>query len=212
MRYKAVVFDVDGVLVEVESIWKYIHRKLGTLDKAMKFAEMFYRGQISYEKWAYLDAMLWKGVKRSTFKSIVSQIPLKRGARELVDYLKSLGLKLIAISAGLDILTKRVSEELGLDYVASNEMVFEDDVFTGTVKVHVTFDNKGEVMKNILVSMGVAPEESIAIGDSEIDIPMFSIAGLAIAFNPKNPEVIYQADITVIGEIYTLQKVIQKVL
>jgi len=212
MKYRAIVFDVDGVLVEVDSIWRYIHRRLGTLDKAIKYAEMFHRGQISYEEWAYLDARLWRGIKKSTFKSIVSQIPFKRGARELVEQLKSLGLKIIAISAGLDILTKRVVEELGIDSAVSNEMIFEDDVFTGVVKVHVTYNNKGEVMREVLSSLGVDTRESIAVGDSEVDIPMFSVAGLAIAFNPKSPEVIYQADITVIGELYTLQKVVQKVL
>ena len=48
MKIKAIVFDVDGVLTEIDSVWRYIHRKLGTLEAAKVNAERYRRGEIDY--------------------------------------------------------------------------------------------------------------------------------------------------------------------
>ena len=46
-----------------------------------------------------------------------------------------------------------------------------------------------DIGENVLKELGVPPDEAIAIGDSESDIGMFSLAGLGIAMRNAPDEV-----------------------
>lgn len=193
-EYEAVVFDVDGVLTEVDSAWRYLHSMLGTLERARVNAELYKRGIIDYAEWARLDASLWRGVPYGRIVEIVRGMPLRAGARELAEYLKERGLVLVAVSAGLDVVAERVARELGFDYAVSNRLLFEGGVVTGEVEVVVEYDNKGEVLEEVCEEIGVETCACIAVGDSEVDAPMLERAGYGIAFDPKDEEVVEAAD------------------
>jgi len=195
--FKAVVFDVDGVLTEVDSIWQYIHEKLGTMDKALENKRKFERGEISYEEWAYLDVALWKGISRRKLEEILSGVKLRRGSKTLIKRLRRMGLEVIAISAGLDIVAQKICSELGITHFVSNTLVIDDDVVTGEVRVKVGYRNKDEVLRKICSKLGISTQECIAVGDSEVDVPMFKVSGLSILFNPKSTDIIKYADVVV---------------
>jgi len=212
-KVEAVVFDVDGVLTTVDSVWQFIHTHLGTTAEASRYREMYRQGEITYEQWALLDASLWKGVSEKRLKEIVTRIRLRDGARELLSSLKARGIKTAAISAGLDIVTKYVCRKLGIDECVSNRLVFRDGVFTGGVEVLVEYNNKGEVLRRLARSLGVELENTIAVGDSEIDISMFRVAGISVAFNPANRRVEEQADYVIKSPtLYPLKELLEKIL
>lgn len=48
--------------------------------------------------------------------------------------------------------------------------------------------DKGSGLLALCRSLGIDPAEAVAIGDSEVDIPMFPIAGLAVAVESGTPE------------------------
>lgn len=194
MEYKAVVFDVDGVLTEINSVWRYIHERLGTWERAKVHKDMFFEGKIDYEEWARLDVSLWKGVKYSYLKVILEQVPIRKCAKEVINYLKQKGFLVFAISAGIDLLVEIVSKKLGIDYYVSNKLITKDGVLTGKIIVQVGFKEKGKVMEKILTEHNILPKNTITIGDSEVDIEMFKVAGLAIAYNPTSQKVIENAD------------------
>jgi len=62
-KLRLVVFDVNGTLTKVVSSWQFLHERLGTWDKGKQYAEQFFRGVITYEDLARLDASLWKSLK-----------------------------------------------------------------------------------------------------------------------------------------------------
>jgi len=198
--FKAVIFDVDGVLTCIDSIWRFIHERVGTIREARKNAEKYYAGEITYEEWAKLDVELWKGLKYEKLISIVNEVPLREGAKEVVEKLKDLKIVTVAISAGLSLITNRIAEELGMDYAFSNDIVVKDGVVTGEVIVNVKANNKDEIMKTFCRLTGIRPNECIVVGDSMVDIPMFKIAGLSIAFNPTKEEISERAHVTVFSE------------
>lgn len=193
MKYKAVVFDVDGVLTEIESIWKFIHEKLGTWSIARKYAEMFKRKEIDYVKWAELDVSLWKGVSFSKILEIIREVKLREGGEELIRFLKSKGLKTVAISAGLDVLANHVANVLSIDKVVSNRLVIKNNVVTGEVDVKVLYDNKDVVLENVCRELGISPLETITVGDSEVDLPMMLRSGFSIAVNPTSDKIVKAA-------------------
>jgi len=87
------------------------------------------------------------------------------------------------VSSGLSLLSNWVHEKYGFDYSVSNDLLHENGILTGKVKIQVNYDKKAEWVERILKRFGVKPEEAIAIGDSKGDIDMFQMVGFSIAFN-----------------------------
>ncbi|MCK4249717.1 MAG: phosphoserine phosphatase, partial [Candidatus Omnitrophica bacterium] len=69
MKYKLIIFDIDGTITEHVSSWRYIHEKLDLWDVlACKYQEQFLAGRISYKKFCELDAAHWKGLSEKKIK------------------------------------------------------------------------------------------------------------------------------------------------
>ncbi|OGP91405.1 MAG: hypothetical protein A2156_12190 [Deltaproteobacteria bacterium RBG_16_48_10] len=182
--FKLVIFDLDGTLTQERSIWEYIHKKLGKwYGFAENYQKQFLAGKISYNQFCELDARVWKGMRVEDVREIAKAVPFHSGIDELIHYLKRKGLKLTLVSSGLSILSNWVHERYGFDYSISNDLLHEDGILTGKVKIQVHYDQKAEWVKRILKQFGVTPERSIAIGDSVGDLGMFQAVGFSIAFN-----------------------------
>jgi len=183
-KFKLAIFDLDGTLTQERSIWEYIHKQLGKwYGFAEEYQNQFLAGSISYERFCELDAQVWKGMKVEELSEIVKTVPFHRGVDELINHLKNKNLKLAMVSSGLSLLSNWVHQKYGFDYSVSNDLLHEDGILTGKVKIRVYYDKKGGWVEKILKQFGVKPEEMIAIGDSKGDIDMFQMVGFSIAFN-----------------------------
>jgi len=183
-QFKLVIFDLDGTLTQERSIWEYIHKKLGKwYGFAEEYQDLFLAGKISYEEFCERDAQVWKGMKLEELLEIVKAVPFHPGVNELINFLKQKGLNLSMVSSGLSLLTNWVHQRYGFDYSVSNNLLHENGVLTGKVKIQVYFDKKAEWVRKILNQFEVKPEEVIAVGDSRGDIDMFQMVGFSIAFN-----------------------------
>jgi len=182
--YKLVVFDLDGTLTRERSIWEYIHKELGKwYGFADNYQKEFLAGRISYEEFCERDARVWKGMRIEDVIEIAKTVPFHPGVDDLIDCLKQKGLRLALVSSGLSVLSSWVHERFGFDYSISNDLLHENGILTGKVKIQVYYDQKAEWVKKILGQFGVKPEECIAIGDSVGDLDMFRTVGFSIAFN-----------------------------
>ena len=187
MKYKLIVFDIDGTITRHISSWRYIHEKLGLWDiLAKKYQEQFLAGKISYRKFCELDATHWKGLKREKMVKAFQSIQYSKNVKKAVKKLKEKGFVLVAISTGLQFITDRIKNELKFDYVAGNRLTVRNGVLTGGVKINISHGAKGKTVKKILKRFGIKPSEMIAVGDSEGDIPMIKMAGYSIAFNSSD--------------------------
>jgi phosphoserine phosphatase len=186
--FKLVIFDLDGTLTQEPSIWKYIHLRL---EKWYGFIEnynaKFLAGGISYKELCEFESNTWKGMKVKELEEIVKAVPFHPGIDGLISYLKQKGLNLSMVSSGLSLLTNWVHQRYGFDYSVSNELLHENGILTGKVKIQVYYDKKAEWVRKILNQFGVRSEEVIAIGDSIGDIDMFQMVGFSIAFNSSCP-------------------------
>ena len=197
---KLVVFDVDGTLTKFVSSWQFLHEKLGTWGKGKQYAEQFFRGAITYEDWARLDASLWRGLKLESVRQIVDSIPYTYGAREVITTLRRNGFKVVLLSAGLSLVTERIDREIGVDASLANELKVENGFLTGEVKVNVSVHNKDMILLRMLKKFNLGVDECAAVGDDETLIPLFEKVGLSIAFNPRSWVVEEQADFVVKSE------------
>lgn len=187
MKYKLIVFDIDGTITRHVSSWRYIHEKLGLWDVlAKKYQDQFLAGKISYRRFCELDAAHWKGIEKSSLEKAFKSIKYSKNVKQVIKKLKRNGFKLAAISTGLQFITDRVKGELGFDYVTGNRLNTRGSKLTGGVTINISHGAKGKTVRGILKKFGVKKSEMIAIGDSEGDVPMIRLAGYSVAFNSSS--------------------------
>ena len=188
-HFKLAIFDLDGTLTLEKSIWEYIHVRLGKwYGFAEQYQKQFLEGKISYQEFCERDAEVWKGMKVEEMMEIIKNVPFHPGVDKLISHLRQKGLKLSMVSSGLSLLTNWVHERYGFDYSVSNDLLFEDGVLTGKVRIQVFYDKKAEWVRKILEQYEIKPEEAIAIGDSRGDMDMFQMVGFSVAFNSSCAE------------------------
>jgi phosphoserine phosphatase len=199
--FKLVIFDLDGTLTQERSVWEYIHKRLGKwYGFADEYQKQFLAGKISYEEFCEQDARVWKGMRVNELEEIVKTVPFHAGTDELIPFLKKKDLKLAMISSGLSLLSDWVHQKYGFDYSVSNDLLHENGVLNGKVKIQVYYDQKAKWVKRILKQFGIKPEEAIAVGDSKGDIDMFQKAGFSIAFNSSCKDLDRIANVCIPGQ------------
>jgi len=187
MKYKLIIFDIDGTITKHISSWRYIHEKLGLwYNLAYRYQEKFIAGKISYRKFCELDAAHWKGLPERKIREIFQEAPYVKNARRYLRNLKEMGFKLVAISTGLQYIAERIKKELGFDYILSNRLISRKGILTGKVKINITHGAKGKILGRILKRFRVKPDEVIVVGDSSGDIPLVKNSGYSIAFNSSD--------------------------
>lgn len=200
VQLKAVIFDLDGTLTPVRSVWQYIHEELGTWEShGRRSLQAFLAGEIDYQEFARRDAAAWAGVSRRRIEELVERIPLRPGARETVTALRRAGCRLAILSSGLDVLAERVRKHCSFDMVLANRLIFRDGMVTGEVEVKVGWHGKPEGLRHICRWFGTHPGEVAVVGDGVGDAPLFPLVKVGVAFNAP-PEVAAQAHVAVQGE------------
>lgn len=189
MKYKVLIFDIDGTITDHISSWQLIHEKLKIWDDlACRYQEQFLAGKISYRKFCVLDAAHWKGIPEKKVAALFKKPPYAKNALRSIKELKKMGFKLAAISTGLQYIPEKLKKDLGFDYCLFNKLLSRKGVLTGGVEINISHGAKGRILKKIFKKFRVTPHEVISIGDSAGDIPMAKNSGYSIAFNSSSKE------------------------
>ena len=197
---KLVVFDMDGVLTDTYSSWKYVHDYFNTSNE--KSVDAYLKGEIDDMEFIRRDAALWKengkAIKKEKLEEILSEVSLMKGAQECIKELKKKNIKTAIVSAGLNILAERVGNILDIDYVYSNGVnVAKDGFLTGEGQIGVKLKAKDETVERLAAKLDINYKNIVAVGNSCFDIPMFEVSGIGIAFNPDDECVRKYADIVI---------------
>ena len=118
------------------------------------------------------------------------RLQLNPGAQALVSACKAAGLKTLLVSGGFTFFADRVRERLGIDYSRANVLGVQDGVLTGTLVDQCWGDicdgaEKRRTLLELASLMGIAPAQTIAVGDGANDLPMMAAAGLSVAYHAK---------------------------
>lgn len=203
MDYKFVAFDLDGVLVDTLSSWVWMHRHFGVNNDHSLYA--YQRGEIDYAEFMRRDIELWLEKKKdmtiSDVEGILSEVPIMKGAKEVVAELKKEGIKTAIISCGIEVLANRIAKEFGIDFVVANGLVVEEDGrLTGEGTLSIELADKGKPLRKLLEENDIRKEEAVAVGNSYGDAGMFQVCGLRIAFNPQDDTIREKANVVVEGD------------
>lgn len=182
-KHLLVIFDVEGVLYDAEYL-PILAEKLNKEAEIWEITKKGIQGIINWEDGLRTRVDALKGLDFETCKAVADSLPIMTGAKEACKALKDAGWKIMAVSGGFTIMTNRLKEELGLDHVYSNELIFKDGKLDG-VKIFVDSD-KSKAAKIKIAEWGEKKENIACVVDGANDVKLFDICGLSIAYRAQD--------------------------
>ncbi|RKE95427.1 phosphoserine phosphatase SerB [Ichthyenterobacterium magnum] len=182
---RLVCFDMDSTLIQTEVIDE-LAELAGVGNEVKTITESAMQGEINFNESFIRRMKLLKGLKEEVLHDVAVNLPITKGARRLIDTLKSYGFKTAILSGGFTYFGHYLQKELGIDYVYANQLEIKDGVLTGNYLGDiVNGDKKAEYLKQIAEKEGINISQTIAVGDGANDLQMLNLAGLGIAFHAK---------------------------
>ena len=193
---RLVVMDVDSTLITGEVI-DLLAARAGCAAEVAKITAAAMRGELDFASSLRERVALLAGLDAGVLDDVRRELRLTAGARTLIRTLGELGYKFGIVSGGFIQVIGPLAAELGIGYVAANELGIEAGKLTGRV-VGPVIDRAGkaEALRGFARDAGVPLSQTVAIGDGANDLDMIAAAGLGVAFNAK-PAVRDAADTSV---------------
>jgi phosphoserine phosphatase len=193
---RLVVMDVDSTLITGEVI-DLLAARAGCAEEVAKITAAAMRGELDFASSLRERVALLAGLDAGVLDDVRRELRLTAGARTLIRTLGELGYKFGIVSGGFIQVIGPLAAELGIGYVAANELGIEAGKLTGRV-VGPVIDRAGkaEALRGFARDAGVPLSQTVAIGDGANDLDMIAAAGLGVAFNAK-PAVRDAADTSV---------------
>ncbi|MEY2839258.1 MAG: phosphoserine phosphatase SerB [Pseudomonadota bacterium] len=197
-NFKAIAFDMDSTLINIECIDE-IADAVGKKAEVAAITEAAMRGEITdFKDSLRRRVALLKGVPAQALQEVYEQrLKLNPGAPELMAAVKAAGLQTLLVSGGFTFFADRVKERLGMHEAHSNVLAIDGGLLTGEVIGEIV---DGEAKRHHLLALcrriGCEPSQAIAVGDGANDLPMMGAAGLSVAYHAK-PKVREQAMVAI---------------
>jgi phosphoserine phosphatase len=206
---KLVLFDMDGVIFEGSNFWLELHRHYGTERQGVEFANQFLQSDYS-ELVRLVAGTLWKGRPAQIMLEMVVERKYQPGIGDLIDFLKQNAIHTAIISSGPYHLAERAQRELGIDVIKANRLRIMNNKIQGEVDVMVPDAEKRRVGQEVMSMLGITPEESAYIGDTDSDVELARSVGLSIAYNTSSQKLLEVCDYVLYpGELDRVAGIIQ---
>ena len=178
-----IIFDVEGVLLNAEYL-PVLAQVMGPRKEKeiWDITNAGIRGEINWEEGLRRRVQALRGISYEDAKKIGESLPLMPGAKELCSALKKAEWKMIAVSGGFTIITDRLKEELGIDRIFSNELVFKDGKLEDVI-MNVTSD-KAAAVRPTIRQWDIRKEDTVVVVDGANDLKLFALAGYTVGFCP----------------------------
>jgi len=183
-NFKLVCFDMDGTLIRNTNSVKYLCEINDGLAELLKIEEREEKREISWIEADYIKVQLMKGLNiekvSSCFKDCIQFI---ENIDHVIKYIKAQGMKCILVTAGPVQVASIVGEMFGFDAVYGSNYEVQDNVFTGRIIEHLGEGAKLKSLELYCREADIDISQTIAIGDGESDLGVFSKCGRSIAIN-----------------------------
>lgn len=182
---RLVVFDVDSTLVQGEVI-EMLAERAGCGDRVREITEAAMRGELDFTESLTQRVAALAGLSETVLDEVARDLLLTPGARTTIRTLKRLGFRCGVVSGGFGRIIQPIADDLGLDFVAANELEIVDGTVTGRVLGEVIDrPGKAKALREFADRFRVPLAQCVAVGDGANDIDMLGAAGLGVAFNAK---------------------------
>jgi phosphoserine phosphatase len=187
-------FDMDGTLIQGRLVFALADR----FGLSGRVREIQSSGMLGHEQTKDI-ATLFAGLTKKDLQAAIESIPLTKNCERTIAALRDRSYRIGIISDSYTVAAGVVADRLGLDFVAANELEFEDGRITGRVRMPLGWDKIGCFCKisvckryhleKFAGQFDVDMKNTFAVGDTRSDICMVRRAGTGIAFMPKDEEI-----------------------
>lgn len=204
MQQKVAFFDIDGTVFR-SSLFIELVKSL--IDEGVFPSEATEEFRDKYENWRNREGSYGdycktvvntfvehiRGVHYGELADIGRLVVAKqrrhvyRYTRDLIDNLKADGYYLVAISNSPKTLLDDFCHEYGFDKVYGRLYeIGPQDRFTGVITNSHLINNKANILKRVFEhNPNLSNKETLAVGDTETDIPILEMVTYPVCFNPN---------------------------
>jgi phosphoserine phosphatase len=186
-RKKLFLADMDSTMIGQECIDE-LADFVGLKAHVAAITERAMRGEIAFEPALRERVALLKGLPVTVVDEVLrDRISLTSGARTLVGTMRAHGAHAALVSGGFTLFTDRVATMIGFDENRANKLtIIDGHKLAGTVAEPIFGrDGKRAALIELRDELGLAPHETMAVGDGANDLDMIKEAGLGIAYRAK---------------------------
>ncbi len=185
-RKHLLVADMDSTLIHQECIDE-LAAAVGLRERVAALTERSMRGEIAFEPALHERVALLRGIAFETAVRIFHErITLMPGGRALVATMRAHGAMTAIASGGFTLFTGLVAAALGFEAHHANALVVADGRLAGAVEEPILGrDAKAGILRRLRDERGLAPADTMAVGDGANDLAMLAEAGIGVAFRAK---------------------------
>lgn len=193
--FKLLAMDMDSTLITIECIDEIADMQ-GLKPQVAAITEAAMRGEIDFRTSLNQRVALLKGLDAAALQRVYDErLGLSPGAETMLKAVQQAGLQTLLVSGGFTFFTDRIKTRLNLNHTHANVLEIIDGKLSGRVLGDIVdAEEKKNTVLRTCAKLGIAPEQTIVMGDGANDLAMMSIAGLSVAFRAK-PVVRAQADV-----------------
>ncbi|UYY77696.1 phosphoserine phosphatase SerB [Sphingomonas sp. R1] len=183
---KLLVADMDSTMITVECIDE-LADYAGIKPQIAEVTERAMRGELDFAEALDARVALLKGLPETAIDQCLEErVRLMPGAEALVQTMRARGAHTILVSGGFTRFAEPVGTRIGFERRIANVLEIEDGRLTGTVtKPIVDSSTKETTLLGAIAELGLAPEQTMAVGDGANDLAMIRKAGLGVAYHAK---------------------------
>lgn len=185
-RKKLFLADMDSTMIGQECIDE-LADFAGMKAHVAAITERAMRGEIAFEPALRERVALLKGLPLAVVDEVIAErIRLTPGGTALVRTMKAHGTHTLLVSGGFTLFTQRVAAMIGFDAHRANVLVADGESFAGLVEEPILGrEAKLAALVERRAALGLAPAETLAVGDGANDLAMIGEAGLGVAYHAK---------------------------
>ena len=185
-RKRLLIADMDSTIIGQECIDEMADM-LGLKEPISAITERAMRGELAFEEALLERLALLRGLCEVDLDRVwTERITLNPGARTLLATMTHAGAATALVSGGFTYFTSRVAAAAGFAQHHANRLDMRDGKLTGRVVGPILGrETKLATLQRLAGELGLAPQETLAVGDGANDLAMIEAAGLGVAFRAK---------------------------
>ena len=185
-RKRLFLADMDSTMIGQECIDE-LADYVGLKAEVSAITERAMRGEIAFEPALRERVALLKGLPVGVVDEIMEKrITLTPSGRALVRTIRAHGGYACLVSGGFTLFTGPVAARIGFDEHRANHLILNGNKLAGLVEEPILGrEAKLATLVELRQRFGLAPYETMAVGDGANDLAMLGEAGLGVAFRAK---------------------------
>ena len=185
-KKRLLVADMDSTIIGCECLDE-LADFAGVKAEVAAITERAMRGELEFESALRERVKMIAGLPIADLQRCYDErVRLNPGARTLARTMAAYGARCVLVSGGFTFFAEKVAEAAGFDAASANWLEVSNDVLTGRVGEPILGRAaKLQTLRDQTAALGLAEDQTLAVGDGANDLAMIQAAGLGVAYRAK---------------------------